>query len=154
MRSATRHARTIVLGIVMGLSAIGCGEVDEAGTGDEAPRPADEDPGNGGDTGDVQDEPDSTGEEIGGIVAGDDESQCAWLENGVGDRMELTLPDGWATQFSPVQIVDGEGEVVAEEGDELWWGPIQDTDDREVECGIDDAIDTRHLPDHFDVDGS
>ncbi len=85
----------------------------------------------GGD--DPSDAPDDTGDatEAGtltGVLGGDAqlEGGCAWIEPtggpdaDLGDRVEPLWPDGHRVEFEPdLRLLGPDGEVVAEEGDEL-----------------------------------
>lgn len=63
-----------------------------------------------------------------GVLEGDEqlEGGCAWLEPtggpdaDIGDRVELLLPGGYTVEFEPdLRIIDPQGTVVAERGDEV-----------------------------------
>lgn len=63
-----------------------------------------------------------------GVLGGDAqlEGGCIWIEPtggrdaDLGDRVEPLLPDGWTFEFEPdLRILDAQGTVVAEGGDEV-----------------------------------
>lgn len=58
--------------------------------------------------------------EISGALQGDAELEggCAWLQ-AADERYEVHWPEGYAVSFDPLQLTGPDGEVVAEEGDEV-----------------------------------
>lgn len=56
-----------------------------------------------------------------GTLGGDPqlEGGCAWVAADDGETYEVVYPDGWEVIFDPLQLVDPEGEVRAEEGDRI-----------------------------------
>lgn len=63
-----------------------------------------------------------------GVLEGDEqlEGGCAWVEPTggpdaeLGDRIELVLPGGFTVEFEPdLRIIDPQGSIVAERGDEI-----------------------------------
>ncbi len=47
------------------------------------------------------------------------EGGCAWLETESEGRVEPRWPDGYRVAFDPVRLLGPDGEVVAEEGEEI-----------------------------------
>lgn len=63
--------------------------------------------------------PNATGALTGVLGADSIEGGCGYLQTADGTRYEVIYPDGWALSLSPLQIIDPDGEVVAEGGDEV-----------------------------------
>jgi hypothetical protein len=59
--------------------------------------------------------------EITGTLGGDPmlEGGCAWLDGQDGTRYEVQYPEGYQVSTDPVELRGPDGEVLAQEGDEL-----------------------------------
>lgn len=64
--------------------------------------------------------PSGSDEELTGFLGADSiEGGCGYLEVPDGTRYQVTYPDGWRLQLSPLQLTSPDGEVVARGGDEV-----------------------------------
>jgi hypothetical protein len=54
----------------------------------------------------------------------------------MGDRNSTTWPKGYRVRFSPTELIDPTGRVVASEGDEIWSGGGWSPSDSENPKGI------------------
>lgn len=63
---------------------------------------------------------DADGETVTGTLSGDAqlEGGCVWLET-VDGNIEPQLPDGYTAMADPVALVGPDGEVIAEQGDQV-----------------------------------
>jgi hypothetical protein len=65
-------------------------------------------------------QPAPAGESLAGVLGADSvEGGCSYLQAEDGTRYEVIYPDGWRVQLRPLQLLDAEGAVVAEGGDEV-----------------------------------
>jgi hypothetical protein len=119
-------ARAVALAVIALLGAAllaGCGEADTGDTmsasepdpTEASPLPVEPEGGIGDGAG-----PPSEGEQLVGTLGGNAELEggCAWVEAG-GTRYEVRYPSGYEVRFEPLQLLGPDGEVVAEEGDEV-----------------------------------
>lgn len=69
---------------------------------------------------DMDDESRAT-QQLTGTLGGDQqlEGGCAWLETRDGARYEVFWPEGYQLEWSPLQLVGPDGEVVAGEGEQI-----------------------------------
>lgn len=100
-----RFAATMLMAV---LALTGCdvlpGQTSPTGPSDAASAPA----------------VDADGETVTGTLSGDAqlEGGCVWLET-VDGNIEPQLPDGYTAMADPVALVGPDGEVIAEEGDQV-----------------------------------
>ena len=68
----------------------------------------------------ASDQPAPDGVPLVGILGADAvEGGCAYLQADDGTRYEVIYPDGWRVQTSPLQLLDPDGAVVANGGDDV-----------------------------------
>jgi hypothetical protein len=68
----------------------------------------------------ASEQPAPDGESLVGVLGADSvEGGCSYLQADDGTRYEVIYPDGWRVQMSPLQLLDPDGAVVAEGGDEV-----------------------------------
>ena len=64
----------------------------------------------GGETGSL------TGRLAGGVSAGDDSYDCAWLVSSDGEKIDVIYPVGWEVLHRPLRLIDPSGTLMATEG--------------------------------------
>ena len=69
-------------------------------------------------------------------LAGDADRECVWAEAANGTRIAIVWPKGFRAAFDPVRLIDGEGDVVASEGDLLGLGGGWNAPQAEDRCGL------------------
>jgi hypothetical protein len=68
----------------------------------------------------ASEQPAPDGESLVGVLGADSvEGGCSYLQAEDGTRYEVIYPDGWRVQMSPLQLLDPDGAVVAEGGDQV-----------------------------------
>jgi len=68
----------------------------------------------------ASEQPAPDGESLVGVLGADSvEGGCSYLQAEDDTRYEVIYPDGWRVQMSPLQLLDPNGAVVAEGGDEV-----------------------------------
>lgn len=75
-------------------------------------------------------DPDTDLETITGTLGGDAhlEGGCVWLDGDDDQRYEVMWPSGWEADADALEVRDGDGEVVAREGDQLTLRGVTATD--------------------------
>lgn len=59
---------------------------------------------------------------VGGVLRGDADQGCLWLEHRSGERLAVLWPPGYSAMFGPVRLIGPDGEVVAREGETISGG--------------------------------